>query len=188
MWMLDWNQARFSIALSVYFLLPRKYQFLQVFIHFALLPRLIFENFKTLRNFFFIIPLFVLLIMETFSSFFSRYFLPNGDKFPTYSIVYFMFFLIMLSLNKKRLQFTLYQEILFAVVMLLTIYILILHGLSIVYFGRITEILLLVQVIIFIRNYKLYNYIHVVVFRLVLFLVGSYQLMTINGNIWRFFA
>lgn len=185
-WMLDWNQARFSLAFSLFILLSQKKQIIQPLIHYGLILRVIYERFKLIKRFYYLLPILAILLVSFIELFFSRYFLLSDDSFPLYSVVYILFFIFISYLNKKF--YNLKDELIFGLSTLLFFYIMINTGLSWTYFGRFSEIILMISIANYIKQFENKNFNSNFLFRSALYLIGFYQLLTINGNVWRFFS
>lgn len=185
-WMLDWNQSRFSIAFSLFILLSPKKNFIQLFIHYGLILRLIYERFTFVKRFYYLLPFLALFFVPFIKIFFARYFLPSDDGFPLYSLIYSCFFILITSLNKNYSSIK--RELIFGFSTQIFFLILIIAGLSWTYFGRCSEIILMISIANYIKNFKNQSMNTNVIFRAILFTIGFYQLITVNGNIWRFFT
>jgi len=186
-WMFDWNQSRFSIAFSLFLLLPPKRQLLQLFIHFGLLIRLAYEKIKYVKRFFILTPIVGFFTVAFLKIFFNRYFLPSNDNFPKYSIVYILFFILITLINKNKNVTIKKEEITFGFCTLILFLIFIQAGLSWTYFGRASEIILLISIANYIKNFKNQSLDRNIIFRVCLYTIGLYQLITVNGNVWRLF-
>lgn len=185
-WMLDWNQSRFSIAFSLFILLSPKRQFIQLFIHYGLILRLIYERFTYVKRFYYLLPFVAILVVSSIKLFFTRYFLPSEDGFPIYSLVYICFFILITCLNKDYSSKK--RELIFGFSTQIFFLIIINGGLSWTYFGRCSEIILMISIANYIKNFKNQSFNTNVLFRTILYTIGFYQLITVNGNIWRFFT
>lgn len=185
-WMLDWNQARFSLVFFLSYIVGYRLNFILPIFHFMVFFKVILD--KLHSKLIFIAALAITLIIVFFSleivDFWNRYFIETEDEFPLYVIPYFLFCLIFFVLNGKKY---LYKYGLLFSSLAWTFATFIYLGMSPVYFGRFLELFLLLSSYSFFlsRRYKGGSRIYA---RIILIFVGLYQTITVTGNVWRFFS
>lgn len=185
-WMLDWNQARFSLVFFSTYLISKKVHWLLPALHFMVGVKIILQKLSVRLSL--LASIFLVFLINAYGSilvdFWGRYFLGSNDAFPLYVAPYLVFVIFFLVSNGKVMA--LKYGVMF-ISLSYTFGFFIIKGMSPVYLGRFVELFLLVSAYEFFlkksrKGYGLYFG------RLILIFIGLYQTITVGGNVWRFLS
>lgn len=189
---LDFNQARLSIALSIFIMIiyanKKLYWFIGIALaHLSVLPYLAFQ----LAGKRLVILGFVILILASntlLPIYFDRYFIPFDHELPM-NIILYSFVTLIASIGLSGTQFqknSHWYMILFGFLIASMVP----SGFSPLYIGRVTEMTAMISLFglgMHARNNPKIGSAKYYVYASSSMVIGIYQVLILGGNVWRFF-